>query len=213
MSAKMAKMRTFGIFRSIAGRRKKEMTLQEHFFRLALEERGIKAGPVEIDHQSGRCWSEITGWRPVTFPQSLIELVAKIRKSKTSEYFFRGVITPERQWLAQYPNVNSSSYGRDPARKYTPDLEYYSQLSVAKFGLAPIGDCPWSYRFFEAIMCYAIPIIGTDDEDIFANGFAHARHGSPHSYDEKTCKDNYEILINKHTLSGLHFDHLESRGR
>ncbi len=39
------------------------------------------------------------------------------------------------------------------------DLDYYETLSRSQFVLCPNGDFIWTYRFFEAIMCGAIPLI------------------------------------------------------
>lgn len=39
------------------------------------------------------------------------------------------------------------------------DDKYYEILLNSKFILCPEGDCSWSYRFFEAIICGAIPIV------------------------------------------------------
>lgn len=42
------------------------------------------------------------------------------------------------------------------------DDEYFKLLSHTQFVLCPNGDYIWSYRFFEAIMCGAIPIVESD---------------------------------------------------
>lgn len=39
------------------------------------------------------------------------------------------------------------------------DEEYFQLLADSKFVLCPSGDYIWTYRFFESIMCGAIPII------------------------------------------------------
>jgi len=39
------------------------------------------------------------------------------------------------------------------------DEEYYQTLSKSKFVLCPDGEFVWTYRFFESILCGAIPII------------------------------------------------------
>ncbi len=175
--------------------------MQEHYFRLALQEKGIDPKSVEIDHVKGQCWSKETGWRPLVFPQQIVDLIQSIPKEKSENYFFRGVISEGREWLRDYPNVQSSSYGRQPETKYTPDIDYYETLCRCQFGLAPVGDCPWSYRFFEAIMCKAIPVIGRDDDDIFAQRFVHFRHGDEHVYDPEACKNNLQIFLREHTLT------------
>jgi len=46
------------------------------------------------------------------------------------------------------------------------DEAYLETLCQSDFTLAPAGDCPWSYRFMEAIFCGSIPIV---DKKEFAN--------------------------------------------
>lgn len=52
----------------------------------------------------------------------------------------------------------SSNRGRSFPRKAW-DEDYYNLLSKSQFVLCPSGDYKWSYRFFESIMCGAIPIV------------------------------------------------------
>lgn len=52
----------------------------------------------------------------------------------------------------------SSPRGRSfPVKSW--DEEYYALLADSEFALCPSGDFVWSYRFFEAAMCGAIPVI------------------------------------------------------
>ena len=44
-------------------------------------------------------------------------------------------------------------------------------MSKSKFTLTPTGGCPWSYRFFEAIMCLSIPILENNSNDIYEGLF------------------------------------------
>ncbi|HEY4247090.1 MAG TPA: exostosin family protein [Lacunisphaera sp.] len=54
--------------------------------------------------------------------------------------------------------VYSSDRGRIfPIKAW--DEEYFRILASSQFVLCPGGDYPWSYRFFESILCGAIPII------------------------------------------------------
>lgn len=178
----------------------KRPVLQEYFFRQALEEVGIVGGEIKIDHQTGKCWHSETGWRPITFPKSLVDEVANISKEKTEDYFFRGVISEGREWLRNFENVEESYYGRKKETKYQTDIEYYKKMCAARFGLAPVGDCPWSYRFFESIMCFSIPVIGQDDNDIYSDKFIYLRSSSKHEYDKDGCRYNYDVFIRDHTL-------------
>jgi hypothetical protein len=51
------------------------------------------------------------------------------------------------------PRINSGG----EACKF--DESYFTILARSKFCLCPSGDCPWSMRFYEAIMCKSIPIV------------------------------------------------------
>jgi hypothetical protein len=52
----------------------------------------------------------------------------------------------------------SSRRGRHfPGKSW--DEEYYELLARSQFVLCPSGDYVWTYRFFEAALCGAIPIV------------------------------------------------------
>lgn len=39
------------------------------------------------------------------------------------------------------------------------NLYYFEKMSQSKFVLCPAGDAPWSFRFYEVLMCKSIPIV------------------------------------------------------
>lgn len=184
-------------------KRPKFAVIQEYFFYSALTEQGLPAERIEIDHHSGRCWSSETGWLPMTFPMSLVERVAAISKEKSIDYFFRGVVSPGRDWLHSYSGVEESRFGRRKSTKFTVDHDYYCRLSSARFGLAPVGSCPWSYRFFESILCWSMPVLGSHDHDLYASDFNFLRDGEDHRYDVSKCEENYQMMIDRHTLKNF----------
>jgi hypothetical protein len=52
----------------------------------------------------------------------------------------------------------SSMRGREyPVKAW--DEDYYQAMTRAQFVLCPSGDFVWTYRFFEAVMCGAIPVV------------------------------------------------------
>lgn len=54
--------------------------------------------------------------------------------------------------------VLSSNHGRNfPIKSW--DENYYNNNLNSKFVLCPSGDFIWTYRFFEAIICGAIPVV------------------------------------------------------
>jgi hypothetical protein len=177
-------------------------TLQEYYFRAALREQGLVDGQVKVDHHNGLCWHKETGWIPIIFPESIINRVRSITPEKSDDYFFRGVISEGREWILEYAGVSESFYGRDSQKKYELDIDYYSHMRSARFTLAPVGDCPWSYRFLEAALCGSIPVLGKFDEDVFSDHFQFFRHGEPHFYDASVAEENFEVFLRRHSLRG-----------
>ncbi len=55
-------------------------------------------------------------------------------------------------------HIASNERGREFPLKAWDD-EYFRTMSRAKFVLCPRGDYAWTYRFFEATMCGAIPLV------------------------------------------------------
>lgn len=94
----------------------------------------------------------------------------------------------------------SSSRGRNYPYKAW-DSSYYNILLNSKFTLCPSGDFTWSYRFFESILCGAIPIVEEDCEAY--EGF---RYKYLHSDIEKlnwSAEDanfNYKLCLEKITV-------------
>jgi hypothetical protein len=39
------------------------------------------------------------------------------------------------------------------------NIEYFENMCQSKFVLYPAGDAPWSFRFYEVLMCKSIPIV------------------------------------------------------
>lgn len=55
-------------------------------------------------------------------------------------------------------HIASNKRGREFPLKAWDD-EYFRTMARAKFVLCPRGDYAWTYRFFEAAMCGAIPLV------------------------------------------------------
>jgi hypothetical protein len=120
---------------------------------------------------------------------------------------FEGVITEKRArffniFLAQYGQVKNSfirysGNGRDKKKKVF-DKAYFETLGQSQFVLCPDGDFVWSYRFFEAIICNAIPIVENDSP--LYEGYKYYKLGDTFIYDEKMVKHNTNKLRNEMTL-------------
>jgi hypothetical protein len=82
---------------------------------------------------------------------------------------------------------------------------YFRVLAASQFALCPAGDLPWSLRFFEAIMCRAIPILSSPEHagrnDLErAIGYRYYLADEAHVYDEAIVEANYERFLRHQTL-------------
>lgn len=159
---------------------------------------------LHIDHIKG-C-SFINNFAlPLTFPLCLKNQIVMIDKNKTISYAFLGTITEKRKWIYKYKArdsiIKASNYGRDEKTKYIMDNEYYKTMCKSKFALTPTGDCPWSYRFFEAIMCLSIPIMEKNSDDIYMKDYHYFYDNDCHIYSESLAIENYnKLMSSKHFL-------------
>jgi hypothetical protein len=160
-----------------------------------------EAAVIRIDHSTGECFHGTRRY-PVMFPMSMVTQLDAWRRQygdgdcdgdgsggarSADGYFFRGLINDRKRWVHDFAACNEQSSvthslrGRDPSRKYELDESYYTAMCGAAFVLAPNDVYPWSYRFFEAIMCGAIPVLLASDDDRYADahGFKYLRYTPP----------------------------------
>lgn len=81
-------------------------------------------------------------------------------------------------------------------RKYPEkawDEDYCRILADSQFVLCPNGDYTWSYRFFESILCGAIPIV--EDDCRAYNGFHY------HHFNEDPTRINWDEADAEHNLN------------
>ncbi len=81
------------------------------------------------------------------------------------------------------------------------DQRYFENLADAEFILCPSGDCVWSYRFFEAIFCGAIPIVEQNCRAY--EGFKFYTFSDKLdqlSYSERDAQFNFELCVAKLTI-------------
>ena len=81
------------------------------------------------------------------------------------------------------------------------DDDYFELLSRSQFVLCPSGDYVWSYRFFEAVLCGAIPIVEEPCEAY--NGFIfHTMDDrlSNLKWSREASEHNYDICCNRITV-------------
>lgn len=81
------------------------------------------------------------------------------------------------------------------------DEEYYRILANSQFVLCPNGDYVWSYRFFEAILCGAMPIV--QDECPVYKGFRYLNFNQSVPDVKWSADDaeyNYRLCVEKITV-------------
>lgn len=97
--------------------------------------------------------------------------------------------------------IGSSNRGRKfPIKSW--DTQYYNVLLCSKFILCPSGDFIWSYRFFEAILCGAIPIVEADCTAY--KGFRYYMLSdkiNSLTYTEEIINHNYKLCLERVSLS------------
>jgi len=171
------------------------MNLQEHFLTQALKEESLENKTIKVDHLTSKVYVDGIE-RCLTFPKSILDYCLSQWSERTQDYYFKGRVSKVRGWLRKYPNIYRSNRGRLVTKKFDLDLEYYQELGRTKFGLSPTNECPWSYRFFESIMCGAIPVLGDKDFDFNTElGFKFYRHSDVKIYKSEWAEHNLRLLI------------------
>ena len=96
--------------------------------------------------------------------------------------------------------VWSSRRGRSYPGKAWDD-DYFRLLGRSRFVLCPPGDFVWTYRFFEAVLCGAIPVVEQPSDQY--DGFAyHAMTEAPTSldYDPEVARANHRLAVQRLTV-------------
>lgn len=58
------------------------------------------------------------------------------------------------------PKNNANNQSKNVQyREVKDNLYYFQTMCQSKFVLCPAGDAPWSFRFYETLMCKSIPIV------------------------------------------------------
>lgn len=131
--------------------------IQEIRARQAMEEVGMK-GDIRIEH-SENPKTFIKGKEySLVFPRFILDIRSK---KSPNTFMFIGLVTDKRkEFLSNFENATilNSDRGRKQETK-EKDLPYFRMMARSQFVLCPDGDFVWTYRFFEAILCRAIPII------------------------------------------------------
>lgn len=176
------------------------MTLQESYLYKAVTEAGLKYTRLSTDHRNAENYIDSKGYS-LLFPKSLYDL-CQGNEYRIYQYYFKGEITPQRSWIIKFKNefsiIEHSEHGRNDSIKFEYDKDYFNGLKQSLFALCPIGECKWSYRLFEAVMCGCIPVI--EEQDLFHNVFFHYHKTEHHIYLPEKAKENLKILVSNYLL-------------
>lgn len=171
-----------------------------------------KQANVSISHSEPfvKIGSEV---RPLLFPDSVFKSCEnKWKENRDIDFLFVGLITQKRELaLKSFTNllkttapnaklvVEHSTKGRTfPIKSW--DSDYYDLLSRAKFVICLNGDFIWTYRFFESILCGAIPII-EDKCDIYNEFNFFKLTSSEFNFDQNITHTNLQKAKKLLTLS------------
>lgn len=140
-------------------------------------------------------WMRRQGGRKSTIPTSRSPFAKMLSrcfgiKAKRTETTYQLPAGPFLLW--------SSTRGRVyPIKAW--DEEYFQILLRSKFVLCPSGDYIWSYRFFESIMCGAIPIVESPCE-VYKGFSFFTMDGKSYSWSADVAQSNYELCCSTITI-------------
>lgn len=85
-----------------------------------------------------------------------------INTDKPKNWTKLGSFDKTNENIGYNPKVMQNNQSRDVQFRYVHEnLYYFNIMAQSKFILCPRGDAPWSFRFYESLMCGAIPIVQT----------------------------------------------------
>lgn len=62
--------------------------------------------------------------------------------------------------LGYCPKLQNNNQSKQVQYRIVKDnLYYFKKMCQSKYTLCPAGDAPWSFRFYEVLMCKTIPIV------------------------------------------------------
>ena len=172
------------------------MYLQEIRARQAMDELGIK-GDIEVVHSNDPKTFMNGVEYSLVFPRFILEYYHTYHRCYNAS--FVGLMTPERElWLKRFDNklIFDSNNGRVEAKR-KHDVFYFRTLSKSNYALCPSGDFVWTYRFFEACLCGAFPII--EEYHPLYEGFRYGI-GQYVDFTKDDILHNYELAKERHCL-------------
>ena len=88
-------------------------------------------------------------------------------------------------------NVSDNQSKSVQYRIIKENIEYFETMCKSKFVLCPAGDAPWSFRFYEVLMCKSIPIV-------------ESWHHTYRTKEEANL--NYKYVLHENIENGIDYD-------
>jgi len=152
----------------------------------------------DIDHRLPLVTFGSKTW-PLLFPKCMI--TKEFWKEDRQGVFFRGFVPTFRvealrTWEGR-AEIQRVDTGRKSIKRFW-EREYFQAMGGAQFVLCPNGGWPWSYRFFEAIIVGAIPVVQSECE--IYRGF-HVQKWTDENlvYDLQKAEENFELCFKRLT--------------
>lgn len=150
-------------------------------------------------------WLALSGLK-LRIPEHIGERARAGRLKRAWQRLGRRLGVPRRDYLfAEGVKITFSNEGRMFPHK-TWNVGYYAGLLESEFVLCPDGDfgkdgIAWTYRFFESILCGAIPVI--QNAAPIYEGFEFARMDRPLSelkWSQDTAEHNFRLARERLTV-------------
>jgi hypothetical protein len=149
-------------------------------------------------------WSliEKSGKSNLPIQRHIVNLALKVNYIPLRCRILNSVFTAElcrRGWQFRW-----TSGGRKISNKIY-DVSYWQMLQESKTVYCPAGDFGWTYRFYEAILAGAIPIVDFTSSGDFVKGFVVCQ-----SFDEYlSLQDSLQVILDNNLI--LAIQHVTAR--
>ena len=116
--------------------------------------------------------------------------------------------TGRHKWFSpEYTRTEACIHIQEKYRAVEENRFYFESMCQSRFILCPAGDAPWSFRFYETLMCKAIPIVEswhhtyrTEAESTIPYSYVLRDEYRPGNVPEEDYISNNTILFEKYHL-------------
>lgn len=123
-----------------------------------------------------------------------------INKKKSKIYNFFNIDSTVSKTIGNLIIWSSNRGRKFPTKAW--DDEYFKVLGDSQFVLCPSGVCIWSYRFFESILCGAIPIVESNCEAYEGFRFKYmTEDASTFMWSKDDAEHNYKLCLERITIA------------